>query len=301
MRIALVTPRFLPEIGGLEVHVGHLARRLADAGHSVDVLTQAMPFASGLDQADGVTVHRFPIRLGGRAYPFAPGLWRYIYRHGRQYDVVHMHSYHATPAIPAALSPSRRLVFTPHYLGGGRTAMARAVHLPYRLIGRVLFHRADHIVCTTAAEAELLISNFPNAGPKTSVIPNGIDVDVINGATPHQFSGPVVLCAGRLETYKNIQLVVEALPLLDCAMKLVIVGEGPASKDLVRLAAQLGVASRVELVGAVAWPTVYEWFRGADVFVTMSARESFGMSVLEAYVAGRTAGGVRHPSAPRSS
>ena len=286
MRIALVTPRFLPEIGGLEVHVGHLARRLVDAGNSVDVLTQAMPFASRLDWADGATVRRFPIRLGGQTYPFAPGLWRYIYRHARDYDVVHMHSYHATPTIPAALSPVRRLVFTPHYLGGGRTAMARAAHLPYRLIGRVLFRRAEHVICTTVAEAESVASKFPNARLKTSVIPNGIDVNVINGATPREYFGPVVLCAGRLETYKNIQLVVKALPLLDCATKLVIVGEGPASKDLARLAAQLGVASRMELVGAVAWPGVYEWFRGADVFVTMSARESFGMSVLEAHVAG---------------
>lgn len=286
MRIALVTPRFLPEIGGLEVHVGHIARRLVNDGHSVDVLTQVMPFGSRLDQDDGATVRRFPIRLGGQAYPFAPGLWRYICGHARDYDVVHMHSYHATPAIPAALSSVRRLVFTPHYLGGGRTAMARAVHLPYRLIGRFLFHRADHVICTTLAEAELVASNFPNARLKTCVIPNGIDVDVINGATPHQYSGPVVLCAGRLETYKNIQLVVKALPLLDCATKLVIVGEGPASKDLVRLAAQLGVASRIELVGAVPWPGIYDWFCGADVFVTMSTRESFGMSVLEAHVAG---------------
>lgn len=286
MRIALVTPRFLPEIGGVEVHVGHLVRRLVDAGNRVDVLTQAMPFASRLEWADGATVRRFPIRLGGQTYPFSPGLWAYIYGHARDYDVVHMHSYHATPAIPAALSPARRLVFTPHYLGGGRTAMARAAHLPYRLIGRVLFRRADHVICTTVAEAESVASKFPSARLKTSVIPNGIDVDVINGVTPREYLGPVVLCAGRLETYKNIQLVVKALPFLDCATKLVIVGEGPASKDLARLAAQLGVASRMELVGAVAWPRVYEWFRGADVFVTMSARESFGMSVLEAHVAG---------------
>ena len=286
MRIALVTPRFLPEIGGLEVHVGHLARRLADAGHRVDVLTQAMPSESRLDQAEGATVRRFPIRLGGRTYPFAPGLWLYIGGHARDYDVVHVHSYHATPAIPAALSPVRRLIFTPHYLGGGRTAMARAVHLPYRLIGRFLFHRADYVICTTEAEAELVASSFSNARLKTFVIPNGIDVDVINGATAHQYLGPVVLYAGRLETYKNIQLIVEALPLLDCATKLVIVGEGPASKDLIRLATQLGVTSRIEFVGAVAWPEVYEWFRGADVFVTMFTPESFGMSVLEAHVAG---------------
>ena len=286
MRVALVTPRYLPDIGGLEVHVGHLARRLAAAGHRVDVLTQARPAASRLVRADGATVRRFPIRLGGQTYPFAPGLWAYLARHARDYDVVHMHGYHATPTIPAALAPVQRLVFTPHYLGEGRSAIARMAHRPYRSVGRVLFRRADHVVCTTTAEAQLVASDFPNAGPKTTVIPNGIDVDVINGAKPQQCARPMILCAGRLETYKNIHLVVQALPFLNDGMRLVIVGEGPAARDLARLAAHLGVASRVELVGAVPWPDVYRWFRAADVFVTMSARESFGMTVLEAHVAG---------------
>jgi glycosyltransferase involved in cell wall biosynthesis len=114
MRIALVTHRYLPEIGGVEVHVGHLARRLAAGGHSVDVLTQAMPSAAGVDLIDGVTVRRFPIRLGGQTYSFSPSLWAYLGKRAHGYDVVHMHNYHATPTIPAAVAPVQRLMFTPH-------------------------------------------------------------------------------------------------------------------------------------------------------------------------------------------
>ena len=65
-----------------------------------------------------------------------------------------------------------------------------------------------------------------------------------------------------------------------------IVGDGPASAEITRLAEQLRVSSRVTLAGAVPWPNVYRWFRAADMFVTMSARESFGMTILEAHVAG---------------
>lgn len=286
MRVALITPRFLPHIGGLEVHVGSIARRLVAAGHSVEVMTQAMPSAQRLDRLDGATVRRFPIRLGGDAYPFAPGLWSNIERHARDFDVIHVHSYHATSAIPAALAPVRRLVFTPHYLGGGRTLIARAIHLPYRFIGRILFQRANHVVCTTVAEADMVARHFPNAVSKITIIPNGIDVDLINNAAPQDHTGRVILCAGRLEEYKNAHLVVAAMPFLDRFMQLVIVGDGPAAKGLARLATELGVASRVDLVGAVKWPEVYRWFRAADIFVTMSARESYGMTVLEAHAAG---------------
>jgi glycosyltransferase involved in cell wall biosynthesis len=286
MRIALVTHRYLPEIGGVEVHVGHLARRLAAGGHSVDVLTQAMPSAAGVDLIDGVTVRRFPIRLGGQTYSFSPSLWAYLGKRAHGYDVVHMHNYHATPTIPAAVAPVQRLIFTPHYLGGGRTTIAHAIHRPYRSIGRVLFRRADHVVCTTVAEAQMVASDFPNAARKTVVIPNGIDVELINSTARQQASGPLVLYAGRLERYKNVQPLVSALPYLDEEVRLAVVGEGPMSKELALLASKLGVASRVQLVGAVPWPTVYGWFRAADVFVTMSGRESFGMSLLEAHVAG---------------
>ena len=286
MRIALVTPRFLPDIGGIEVHVARSARRLAAAGHGVDVLTQAMPSAAQVSRTEGAMVRRFPTRLGGQTYPFAPGLWTYVGRHARDYDVVHMHGYHATAAIPSALARTRHLVFTPHYLGGGRTMLARAAHVPYRPVGRFLFHRADHVVCTTQAEAQMLASDFPQAHTKTTVIPNGIDVDIIRRAEPEQYKRPAILCAGRLEAYKNIQLVVQALPFLSDEVRLVIVGDGPASAEITRLAEQLRVSSRVTLAGAVPWPNVYRWFRAADMFVTMSARESFGMTILEAHVAG---------------
>src|SRR5206468_1928849 len=122
--------------------------------------------------------------------------------------------------------------------------------------------------------------------PKTIIIPNGIDVALINSAAPQDHTGRVILCAGRLEEYKNAHLVVAAMPFLDRCMQLVIVGDGPAANGLARLAAELGVASRVDLVGAVKWPEVYRWFRAADIFVTMSARESYGMTVLEAHAAG---------------
>jgi glycosyltransferase involved in cell wall biosynthesis len=128
--------------------------------------------------------------------------------------------------------------------------------------------------------------DFPNAIPKTTVIPNGIDVELINSIAPQDHVGRIILYAGRLEEYKNIHLVVAAMPLLGQFAKLVIVGDGPAAPRLARLAAQLGVASRVQFVGAVRWPDVYGWFRAADIFVTMSARENYGMTVLEAHVAG---------------
>jgi glycosyltransferase involved in cell wall biosynthesis len=212
-------------------------------------------------------------------------LWLYLLRHAHEYDVIHMHSYHATSAIPAVLARSRKVVFTPHYLGGGRSTVAQIMHRPYKRIGRFLFSRSDSIVCTTAAEAAMLARGFPGAVQKIQVIPNGIDSDAIASAVPYPYSGSVILYAGRLDAYKNVHLIVQSLLCLDEEMQLVIVGAGPAADALAHLADDLGLSSRVQFVGPVSPQEVYRWLRSADVFVTMSARESFGMSVLEAYVA----------------
>ncbi len=286
MRVGLVTPRFLPDIGGLEVHVGHVSRRLAQLGHQVEVLTQAAPALPRVATEAGAAVRRFPVVLGGQTYPFAPGLWVYLVRHAREYDVIHVHSYHATSAIPAALARSRKVIFTPHYLGGGRSTAAQLMHRPYRPIGRYILRRSDGIVCTTTAEAAMLARDFPGSFQKIRIIPNGIDSDAIASAAAYSCPGPVILYAGRLDAYKNVHLVVEAMRFLDEEVRLVIAGAGPAAAPLAKLADDLNVSPRVRFAGSVPPPEVYSWFRTADVFVTMSARESFGMSVLEAYAAG---------------
>ena len=39
VRILMVTPRFLPEVGGVEMHVAEVVRRIAASDHGVTVLT----------------------------------------------------------------------------------------------------------------------------------------------------------------------------------------------------------------------------------------------------------------------
>jgi len=123
-------------VGGVETHVAALAVRLAARGHDVEVLTQRkVRCATSIERIAGVTVRRFPLALPEPIYALAPGIWRYLRRYGARYDLVHAHSYHAFPALFAALAGCRPLVFTPHYHGGGHTPLGRALHLPYRAVG----------------------------------------------------------------------------------------------------------------------------------------------------------------------
>jgi glycosyltransferase involved in cell wall biosynthesis len=63
----------------------------------------------------------------------------------------------------------------------------------------------------------------------------------------------------------------------------VILGDGPERARLLELAAGLGVAGRLHLLGAQPPATVQQWMEHADVFWFLSETEAFGNVVLEAF------------------
>src|SRR5439155_17037121 len=104
-RIGYIAPGYIPSTGGVQTHVAQLARRAAAYGYHVEVLTQESDRRlPAVEAIDGVTVRRFPVWVPGQTYTMAPGLWAYLARHHTRYDVVHAHSYHALPALEAALA-----------------------------------------------------------------------------------------------------------------------------------------------------------------------------------------------------
>ena len=128
-KIALVVDHFLPRVGGIELHVADLARRLAAAGHAPQVLTTT----PGELVIDGLTIHR----LGG---PLLPGFQILCHRRPldrlqdllqrEHFDVVHSHSSIISPLAYAAGYIARRLeipsVLTSHSLMGPHRPMMHA-------------------------------------------------------------------------------------------------------------------------------------------------------------------------------
>lgn len=282
--IALVTPGFPPDIGGVETVVGHLADGLYARGQTVTVFAQR-PRNKNWPEDRPYPVLRFPDVTRTRQFPFAPGLLRALRAAGPNFDMMHAHSFHAAPALMTLTVPNLPLVFTPHFHAVGHTRIARAVHLAYDPLARRLFDRADVVTCVSHAEAELLAERYPRAGPKVVVIPNGVDVAGIQAARPYDVEGPVLLVAGRLEEYKRVALVLRAFARTSNAL-LVVCGTGPELNALQRLAGELGVRTRVDFRGFVSKGELRRWQRTAMATVTMSRHEAFGLVILEAAAAG---------------
>jgi glycosyltransferase involved in cell wall biosynthesis len=285
LRISLVSPGFLPQLGGVEVVVGHLADELSGHGHQVTVYAQR-PRGSSPPAWRGYPVRWFADWSGSRQFPVAPGLLRALWQDRGLFDVIHAHSFHAVPAMMAATVPKVPLVFTPHFHAVGHTRVASALHVVYDPLATLLFRRADKVACVSEAESELLLQRYPFVEPRLCVIPLGVETEALLAAEPFETDGPVVLVAGRLEPYKRVDMVIRAFARMRNDARLVVCGTGSHQHALERLVPELGIAARVSFLGQVSDEELRRWQRTATSTVSLSEREAFGLVLFEAAVAG---------------
>jgi glycosyltransferase involved in cell wall biosynthesis len=292
----MVAGGYPPDVGGVEAVVGQLTGALAGHGATVDVVVHdrgtphpPATVPSGGRPHDGVRVERYPVMTGGHRFPVSPRLWRRLRRGQGAWDVIHAHSFHASPALAAALVTDRPLVVSPYYHGVGHTPLARALHVPYGRAAAHLFARAGAIICLSEAEADLLAGRYPGAGARIAIVPPGVDVEAIRAAVAFDTDAPVVLVTGRLEAYKQVDRLLRAMPHVRTDAVLVVVGGGPDRGRLRALADELQLGRRVRFTGRVDDPTLRRWQRTATVGAALSRHESFGLSLAEAVVAGAVA------------
>lgn len=292
--IAIATPRYAPDIGGVERHAEEHARGLVARGIPVEVLTtDPTGRLPRVERRDGVLIRRFPTIGGDGVFFVSPHLARWAWGHAGRYRLVHAHSYHTLVPLAAGTGARRAgvpLVITPHYHGGGHTRLRDLLHIPYRPVAGRILHAADSVISVSDAEAGWLTRDFGDL--PIHILPNGVGLpDRDPQASPptppdRPPTAVTILSVGRLEAYKGVERTVAALPHLPPETCLVVIGKGPASEAIAATAERLGVRDRVRLLGHVSTDELEAWYGVADVFVTLSTEEAFGMTVLEAAAAG---------------
>ena len=286
MRIAQVVSSYHPRIGGVETHVRHLAEGCAAAGDHVTVLTHQVGNTKADEWAEGVRVLRFPLTISSRNYPFSVKLYRYLRLHAADFDLVHAHNYH-TLIGHAAIRSGLPVVFTPHYHGTGHTPIAAFLHRVYRPAGARQFLAATAVICVSEAERELVIKDFPGAEGKVMTIANGTDRRQITSDKERGLLGaPVVLTVGRLERYKNVDLIIKAFRALPYSAIFLVVGDGPDRARLERQVEAGGPGCPVIFTGNVSGEMLNRIFEQANIITSASDHEAFGLTLMEGLVSG---------------
>lgn len=250
LHVLLVSARYLPYSGGIELHVHQIARRLAGRGVDVTILTTdlsgSLPSHERVNGAEVVRVRAWPSR---RDYYFAPRLYREIVK-GR-WDVVHIQGYQtlvAPIAMLAALRSSTPYVLTFH--GGGHSSRVRHALRPVQLmVLRPLLTRAARLITVAPHEAQLYGRRLRLPETRFSLVVNGSDLPAAPTGRPER-DASLIASPGRLERYKGHHRVLTALPHILARRpdaRLWVAGRGPFEPTLKKLASDLGITEHVAI------------------------------------------------------
>jgi glycosyltransferase involved in cell wall biosynthesis len=286
LRVLQVTPRYAPFVGGVETHVGEVARRLADHEVETAVLTADPSGALPADEVlDGVPVHRVHARPRGQDYMFAPGLYRRIRDGG--WDVVHVQSYHTLVApIAMAAAARARIPYVMTFHAGGHSSRLRIrARVPQLKVLRPLLLRAAALVAIAEFEIEHYARTIALPRSRFVLIPNGADLPRPDPQPPGPADDTLIVSVGRLERYKGHQRAIAALPHLAADVpdvRLWIAGHGPYERQLARLAHELGVGDRVEIGAEDDRRAMATRLSRASLAVLFSEWETQPIAALEA-------------------
>jgi glycosyltransferase involved in cell wall biosynthesis len=300
MRIAIVYDAVYPYVaGGAERRYFEIGRRLAARGHSVRLVGWQYWDGPAVQRRDGVTLHGV-----GRPKAFHNGDGRRTFSEALSFalraapavasvdaDVIECSSIPYVPTLlSAVVTRARRvpLVVSWHEYMGERWNE----YDPRRAwIARRVEDASARCGDLRVAVSEFTKSRLPR-GPRTAVIPNGVDCRAIAGVRAKR-SAPDVITIGRLVPHKRVDLLLQALALAP-ELSGGVIGDGPEKARLEQLARGLGVDGRVRFYGRVASDNdVYALVKGARVLLAPSEQEGFGMTIVEAQGAGTPAIVVR--------
>jgi len=144
-----------------------------------------------------------------------------------------------------------------------------------RLLNRLIYCRADAVVCNSRSLQRDLLERFGNR-VAARVIFNGIESptaplpskEVLRQAIGLDPKRPVVGTAGRLVPIKNQRLFIDIasrIIRIRPDVQFMIIGDGPLKASLQKHAEQCGVAHAVTFTGQL--PEAWQWFPLLDVFV----------------------------------
>lgn len=290
LRVLMVTPRYLPQTGGVEHHVDQVARRLT-ADIDVTVLTTDTSRSLPAEQTvDGVRVIRVPAWPAGKDWHVAPSIQRVI-RSGH-WDLVHIQSYHtavAPTAMLAALAAGIPYVLTFH--GGGHSSKVRqALREPQWTLLRPLLARARRLISVAEFEAAFYSERLGIPRKRFIVLPNGSDLPPVSKDRRAE-GARVIASIGRLERYKGHHRVIRAMPRVlaqEPDVKLKVLGTGPYEAELRALTKELGVSDNVEVgsIPAADRGAMAETLASLSLAVLISEFETHPLAVIEALAVG---------------
>lgn len=153
------------------------------------------------------------------------------------------------------------------------------------------YKKMDKIILVSKNAENSFLKRFPSLAIKTEVILNPVDIKKVNILSKQVCLKvnitPTIVSIGRLTNPKQIHrllFVAKKFFKSGIPVKFQIIGDGELRLDLENLAKELQVDHLVSFLGYQANP--YPYIKSADVLVSASSYEGFGLVLCEAMALG---------------
>jgi D-inositol-3-phosphate glycosyltransferase len=320
MRIAVLSVHTSPlarpggnKAGGLNVYVLELARQLIQRGCEVDIFSRIAgrglpevvivePGLRAVHLAAGPSRYLTPESTVKHLPAFAEAVLGFAAREDIRYDLIHSH-YWLSGLVGLDLQAAWQVphVTMFHTLGEIKNRASVSmnetdlrIECETRIIAGV-----DRVICATDAERTSIQVLYSADPAKMSVIPLGVDLGRFQPRDRQAARNAlglederIVLFVGRIEPLKGIDILINAVAMLDsdvdCSV-LIVGGDESTHTQVTRLqelAKQRGISHRVNFINAVAHDKLPLYYSAADICVVPSHYESFGLVAIEAMASG---------------
>jgi glycosyltransferase involved in cell wall biosynthesis len=315
MKIIQLTPFFYPVVGGVEIQVMDMSKKLIELGHEVRVITSNSSrnnskIARREEIIEGVPIKRFNSLFSiSKFYPVVPGiLWELL---KADFDVVHVHGFRKLEVYMALLVAKirrKKIVVTTHnpFTANIRSKLLSIfIQLHDITLGKLFSRFLDAVIAIVPSEVEVLQTKFSIPPHKIHVIPNGINEifysqsklskdDVFAKLLSEDLTQQqrynlkdwdrIVLSVCRFNKVKGLQNLKLAVDQNPNALFLFVGGDDGSLTSLQKLYSK---SSNVFIVDDyVDRRTVHELMTISDLFVLPSLHEPFGLTPVEAAASG---------------
>jgi glycosyltransferase involved in cell wall biosynthesis len=300
MKIAFLTEKYTPDIGGLAISAGRITGLLASAGNQVHVFaptTNLQAFERRTLSSNGVSVTRFGAR---KRVDDTLVDWFELLKEEHEraaFDVVH--AYFLTQAGFVAAYAGRYLNL-PSVVSGRGNDLERAVFDP-SLAAHILYSLQHASAVTTNANELARKAKALLPGLEVTVIPNGVDTELfkplpcntalaeslslLNGGK-REMAPRVIGFAGELREKKGLRPLLSAYAQVNknSPATVLIVGDIRAGEDKqVFEEFQLSQPqARIAVTGFVSPNDLPAYYSLMDIFVQPSLRDGLPNALLEA-------------------
>lgn len=296
MRIAYITPFYSPIIGGVEKVVREVSEYISSSSHEAFVLTYNRKRKGGKgtlpwkEKINGVNVIRIMPTFSWSHGSYSPEVEDVLIE--LDPDIVHAHVWRHPHIYQVARLKEEmdfRAVFHGHANFHRFDQVGVITWLYHRFADfamREFLEKFDRFIALTPHESEILVDKLDVKREKIEVIPNGIDIDPT--LDPVSDSEPFLFYLGRISKSKNINLLLEAVKLVNRKFEIGLRMAGPDEG----LASNINAYTKkqdldIQYLGVISEEEKLEMYKKCKLFVHPAVYEPFGITLLEAQAFGK--------------